>query len=79
LICANRFFQFRRVEAGEREEGAGDSPQRSETAKLAVRYSRVQNSVLAGNTLFAMAALTVNIGSFTTWLNRKCIATLQSR
>jgi plastocyanin len=52
---------------------------RRDAAKLAVRYSHVQNSVPAGNTVFAMAALTVNIGSFTTWLNRKCIATLHNK
>ena len=36
-----------------------------------------QKSFFAGRTCFGTAALTVNIGSFTTWLNLRFIATLQ--
>jgi hypothetical protein len=39
---------------------------------------KIQNNVRGGSTLFAMAALTVYIGSFTTWLSRRCIATLHN-
>ena len=43
-------------------------------------YTRIaQNNFLAGSTVFGIDALTVYIGSFTTWLNRKCSATLHSR
>ena len=38
-----------------------------------------QKSFRAGSTLFGIAALTVNMGSFTTWLNFKCNATLHSK
>jgi hypothetical protein len=39
----------------------------------------LQNSFLAGRTLFDIAAEIVKIGSFTTWLNRRFIATLHSK
>ena len=42
-------------------------------------FSGIQNNDRGGSTLFEIAALTVTIGSFTTWLNRRCIATLHSR
>ena len=35
-----------------------------------------QKRRLSGRMLFAMAALTVIMGSFTTWLRRRCMATL---
>ena len=38
-----------------------------------------QKSFLAGRICFEIAAETVNIGSFTTWLSRRFIATLHSR
>ena len=38
-----------------------------------------QNSFLSGKTRFETAALTVNMGSLTTWLRRNFITTLQSR
>ena len=38
-----------------------------------------QNNFLAGSTDFGIAALTVIMGSFTTWLMRSFIATLHSR
>ena len=44
-----------------------------------VNDHQCQNIFLAGNTAFGMAALTVIMGSFTTWLIRSFMATLQSR
>ena len=38
-----------------------------------------QKSFLAGSICFEIAADTVKIGSFTTWLNRRFIATLHKR
>jgi len=40
---------------------------------------RSQNSFLSGRTRLGMAALTVNMGSLTTWLRRRFMATLHSR
>lgn len=36
-----------------------------------------QKMVRGGNTCFGKEALTVNIGSFTTWLKLRCMATLE--
>jgi hypothetical protein len=39
----------------------------------------LQKSFLGGRTPFEIAAETVKIGSFTTWLSRRFIATLHSK
>jgi hypothetical protein len=49
------------------------------TPQTEVFATSIQKSFLPGRICFEIAAETVNIGSFTTWLSRRFIATLHSK
>jgi hypothetical protein len=49
------------------------------TPQTEVCATEIQKSFLAGSIRFEIAAETVKIGSFTTWLSRRFMATLHSR